>query len=154
MPVANRDVAAVQRWYPHIYLACHTQHHRRRSNAAQLTAHESSLLAHLSEHRPMRASDLARHLGVGPSTLSAAVKRLAALGYIIRAREDADGRAPALRLSPQGARAMQTGSVLDTARVRALLGKLSITDRERAIVGLQLLAEAARKLPHKRWSAQ
>jgi DNA-binding MarR family transcriptional regulator len=152
--VTNRDVAAVQRFYPQIYLACHTEHHRRRSNAAQLTTYESSLLSHLSEEEAMRASHLARHLGVGRSTLSASIKRLTSLGYIARAKEDADGRALALRLSPQGAKAMQAGSVLDSARVKALLAQLSTAQRERALEGLALLAHAATKVPPKGWRAR
>ena len=144
MRVANRDVAAVQRYYPQIYLACHTEHQRRRSNAARLTPNESSLLAHLSPETPMRAAALARHLGVGASTLSAAIKRLTTLGYIARARDTADRRALSLRLSEQGARAMQAGSVLETRRVAAILGRLSAADRGRAISGLRLLADAAR----------
>jgi DNA-binding MarR family transcriptional regulator len=145
MPVSNRDVSAVQRYYPQIYLACHTQHQRRRSNAASLTANESSLLAHLAHDEPLRASTLARHLGVGASTLSAAIKRLAALGYIVRERDHHDQRALALRLSAQGARAMQGSSVLETKRVAMMLSKLSAADRVRAIDGLRLLADAARR---------
>src|SRR5687767_8101371 len=121
MPVTNRDIAAVQRCYPKIYLACHTRHQRRRSNAAQLTAHESSLLAHLSADHPTRPSDLARHLGIGRSTISAAIKRLIAAGYITHARGADDGRVLALRLSAKGAKAMQAGSVLESSRVKAML---------------------------------
>ena len=147
MPVTNRDVAAVQRAYPKIYLACHTRHERRRANAAQLTAHESSLLAHLDPRRPMRAAALARHMGVTRSTLSAAIKRLTGLGYIASESDPADARALALRLSPQGARAMQAGSVLDSALVRRLLRALSEPERARAIAGLELLANAADTVP-------
>jgi MarR family transcriptional regulator, organic hydroperoxide resistance regulator len=149
MPVANRDVAAVQRDYPQIYLACHTRHQRRRSNPAQLTAQESSLLAHLSERDARRAADLARHLGVVPSTMSAALKRLSSLGYIARARDEADGRAAALRLTRLGSRALQAGSVLETARVAAMLATLSTADRARAIEGLALLARAAASMAQK-----
>jgi DNA-binding MarR family transcriptional regulator len=149
-PVSNRDVAAVQRWYPQIYLACHTRHTRRRSNGMRLTAHESSILAHLSADQPMRASELARHLGVGASTMSAALKRLTTLGYIARARDVSDQRAASLRLSRLGERAMQGGSVLETSRVAALLGRLTRADRARALSGLELLAGAARQLPNKR----
>src|SRR5918993_1062703 len=147
--VSNREVASVQRCYPQIYLACHTRHQRRRANAAALTAQESSLLAHLTVDTPTRAAALARHLGVGASTLSAAVKRLSALGYIARDRDKGDGRAVSLRLSPQGARAMQSGSVLDSARVATMLSQLRPTDRARAIEGLTLLAEAALRLSRK-----
>jgi DNA-binding MarR family transcriptional regulator len=152
--VTNREVAAVQRSYPKIYLACHTQHQRRRSNDAALTAHESSLLAHLSEEEPMRASELARHLGVGRSTLSAAIKRLTALGYIARAKEPRDARAVALRLSAQGAKAMQGGSVLESSRVKILLTSLKADERARAIEGLTLLAQAATRMPGRRGRAQ
>lgn len=143
MPVSTRDVEAVQRYYPQIYLACHTHHQRRRSNSASLTANESSLLAHLSPEVPMRAAVLARHLGVGASTLSAAVKRLTRMGYIVRTRDLHDARAAALRLSTQGIRAMQASSVLDAKRVAAMLKRLSAADRARALDGLRLLAQAA-----------
>jgi DNA-binding MarR family transcriptional regulator len=146
MPVSKHDIVSVQRSYPQIYLACHTRHERRRANAAGLTPQESSLLAHLSAATPMRSATLAKHLGVGASTLSAAVKRLTSLGYIARDRDDADGRAVSLRLSAQGAKAMQAGSVLDTTRVAAMLSQLNPTERARAIEGLALLADAARRL--------
>jgi DNA-binding MarR family transcriptional regulator len=149
MPVSNREVDALQRGYPQIYLACHTSHQRRRSNAAHLTSHESSLLAHLNRDRPLRAAALARHLGVGASTLSAAIKRLTSLGYIVREADAADGRAAALRLSPLGERAMQAGSVLDSRRVKELLSQLSIEERARALQGLALLAEAARRMSRR-----
>ena len=149
MDVRNQDVVSVQRYYPQIYLACHTRHMRRRSNAANLTAQESSLLAHLDQTRPTRAATLARHLGVGASTLSAAIKRLTALGYISRDRDNADTRALALRLSAQGARAMQAGSVLDSRLVAAMLSRLSADQRARAIEGLGLLAHAALCMPKR-----
>ena len=95
----------------------------------------------------MRAAALARHLGVSASTLSAAIKRLTALGYVARTRDERDGRAVALRLSPQGARAMQGGSVLDSRRVSMLLSRLQTADRVRAIEGLALLAHAAYHMP-------
>jgi DNA-binding MarR family transcriptional regulator len=146
MPVSNRDVAAVQRFYPQIYLACHTRHHHRRTKGAPLTPQESSILAHLDESTPIRAASLARHLGVVPSTMSAAIKRLTHLGYVVRDADGRDRRAAALRLSRQGARAMQAGSVLETTRVSAMLARLAAPDRARAIDGLGLLAAAARSL--------
>jgi DNA-binding MarR family transcriptional regulator len=149
MPVPIRDVAAVQRFYPQIYLACHTRHHRRRSNAARLTAQESGILAHLSERHSMRASELARHLGVGASTMSAAIKRLTAMDYIAREADESDRRAALLRLSKPGQRAMQAGSVLETSRVTAMLARLAPAERRHALSGLELLANAACQLPKK-----
>jgi DNA-binding MarR family transcriptional regulator len=144
--ISNRDVRAVQTCYPQIYLACHTRHQRRSSSAVRLSANDSMILSHLDERRAMRAGELARHLGVAASTLSAVVKRLTALGYIVRARDRADGRAAGLRLSAAGARAMQGGSVLDTRRVAALLSRLTARERALALDGLALLARASRSI--------
>jgi DNA-binding MarR family transcriptional regulator len=144
MPVSNRDVRVVQVAYPQIYFACHTRHGRRASSATQLSATDSTLLAHLDETRAVRATALARHLGLAASTLSAAIARLAALGYVQQRRGAQDGRAVDLLLSAKGAAAMQASSVLESARVKKMLERLPIGDRKRALAGLALLAKAAR----------
>jgi DNA-binding MarR family transcriptional regulator len=150
MEVSSTDVRAVQAFYPRIYLACHTRHVRRASTSAQLTERESSVLGHLHEQSAIRASELARHLGVSRSTISATIKRLVKLGYLERTRDERDARAAPLRLSLQGARAMQAGSVLETGRVKAMLARMTAAERRRAIEGLELLARAATALPRKR----
>ena len=71
------------------------------------------------------------------------------LGYISRDRDSGDARAVALRLSAQGARAMQAGSVLDSRLVAAMLSHLSTAQRARAIEGLALLAQAALRMPKR-----
>ncbi|HEX7136988.1 MAG TPA: MarR family winged helix-turn-helix transcriptional regulator [Vicinamibacterales bacterium] len=144
MAVSARDVRLVQFGYPQIYFACHTRHLRRASTPTRLSAADSALLAHLHERHGIQAGALAHHLGVAASTLSAAVKRLTSQGYISQDRVDGDGRAKSLRLARAGVAAMQAGSVLETARVRAMLGRLSGADRKRAVAGLSLLAKAAR----------
>src|SRR5215218_6421378 len=99
MPVSNRDVRVVQTAYPQIYFACHTRHVRRASTATQLSATDSTLLAHLDEDESVRPTALAEHLGLAASTLSAAIGRLNALGYVVQRRDAKDGRAIDLRLS-------------------------------------------------------
>lgn len=142
--VSNRDVRLVQVAYPQIYFACHTRHVRRASTATQLSATDSTLLAHLDEDDAVRPTALARHLGLAVSTLSAAIARLALLGYVVQRRDGKDGRAIDLRLSAKGAAAMQASSVLDSARVTRMLTQLSAADRKRALDGLTLLGRAAR----------
>lgn len=137
-------VVAVQRCYPQVYLACHTRHERARSSATRISPRDSSLLAHLHEDAPATPADLARHLGVGAPTLSAALKRLAALGYVSVRRNGADARRMDVRLTRAGARAMSASSVLDRARVERVLARLSTADRRRAVAGLELLARASR----------
>lgn len=144
MSVPNRDVRLVQVAYPQIYFACHTRHIRRASTPTRLSAADSTLLAHLDEERAMRPTALAKHLGLAASTLSAAINRLAKLGYVTLRRADVDGRAIDVRLSAKGAEAMQGSSVLESARVARMLGRLSGAERRRALDGISLLARAAR----------
>jgi len=144
MPVSNRDVRLVQVAYPQIYFACHTRHVRRASTATRLSAADSTLLAHLDEARATRPTALAKHLGLAASTLSAAIARLVRLGYVAPGKAVSDGRAVDLRLTEKGASAMQARSVLESARVAAMLARLSPTERRRALDGLGLLAKGAR----------
>ena len=145
MPVSNRDVRMVQVAYPQIYFACHTRHLRRASSATRISPADSTLLAHLDEDRPQRATVLARHLGLAASTLSAAIARLVKHGYVTQERDARDGRAVGLLLSSKGAAAMQASSVLETARVRKMLGRLTPHERRQALAGLDILARAAQE---------
>ena len=151
MAVASVDVRAVQAYPAHLPRLSHPAH-AAHTLAGDLTESEANLLGHLDERTPTRASTLARHMGVSRSSMSATIKRLITLGYIVRDEESGDRRAAALRLSIASARAMQAGSVLDTSRVKALLARLSPEDRAKAVDGLALLARAADSVPRKNWS--
>ena len=145
MAVSNRDVRLVQVAYPQIYFACHTRHIRRATTATRLSAADSTLLAHLDEERATRPTRLAKHLSLANSTLSAAIARLAKLGYASLARASKDGRAVDLRLTTKGAAAMQASSVLDADLVAKMLGHLSPAERKRALDGIGLLAKGAQR---------
>lgn len=82
--------------------------------------------------------------------MSAALKRLARLGYVAIRRDDDDARRVQLRLTARGVRAMGDSSVLETGRVRALLRHLTPAERRRAVEGLALLARAAGRLMDRR----
>jgi DNA-binding MarR family transcriptional regulator len=136
------ELLAIQRLYPQIYHACHARHPRSRArNGFRVSERDQSLLAHLSPHEGQRASDLARHVGVGLPTLSEAVGRLERQGYVARERA---GRAVLLKLTAQGAAALRGTSVLDDGRLRAALERLSPVERRAAVAGLERLAEACR----------
>jgi MarR family transcriptional regulator, organic hydroperoxide resistance regulator len=139
-------VLELQRLYPQIYLACHVDHVRAASTEYQLSSHDGSILAHLDSETGTSPRDLARHLGVVPSTLSASLKRLEKLGYITSAVHSSDRRRKLLRLTTPGARAMASTSVLDADRIRSLLLRLSASEQRDAIAGLSLLARAAREM--------
>jgi DNA-binding MarR family transcriptional regulator len=60
--------------------------------------------------------------------------------------DPADARRRLVRLTDAGRDAVARDSVLDPQRVAALLGKLPPAERRRAVDGLRLLGEAARRL--------
>lgn len=144
--MSSADVRLIQTCYPKIYLACHTRHRKAASSDTHISARDSSLLAHLDEAQGMTPTMLARHLGVGRSTLSAAMKRLAALGYVASTANGRDGRSTVLRLTARGAAAMRNSSVLEPERVKRLLAAMKPGDRQAALAGLALLADAAERM--------
>ncbi|HEX8217264.1 MAG TPA: helix-turn-helix domain-containing protein, partial [Allosphingosinicella sp.] len=87
----DQDLIDLLRSYPQIYLACHVEHRTRRSSDGGLTSREASFLTHVEAEGSSPAA-LARHLGIGRSTLSAALARLEGLGLIETERDDSDAR--------------------------------------------------------------
>lgn len=146
----KKDIETLQRAYPKIYLACHADHVKAKSTEFHLSARDSSILSHLDEKKPQTAQALALHLGVQPSTFSAALKQMVALGYVNRRADPKDGRTALLTLSRLGARAMAATSVLDANKVKALLAELQLAERREALAGITLLAEAAGRAQARR----
>jgi MarR family transcriptional regulator, organic hydroperoxide resistance regulator len=134
----------IQRAYPRIYHACHTRHQNSRTTTEQLSPRDSSLLAHLSDTTPTPHSELAHHLGLAKSTCTEALQWLEQCGYVQRVTPDGDARGAAWLLTAAGLEAMSNTSVLEAARLATVLDRLSPADRERAVAGLELLAEATR----------
>lgn len=139
----ERDaVKQVMELYPRIYFACHTRHVRDPKTQRVLSAHQASILDHLDEKEPLTLLDLARHMGVTASTMSLQIERLVRRGYVSRVRATEDGRRLQLLLTAAGVRVREAKSVLDPARVRALLARLTGEQQEAGIRGLALLARA------------
>jgi DNA-binding MarR family transcriptional regulator len=139
------EVYEVQRLYPQIYVACHTDHVRAVSTRWRVSSQDASILVHLDREFGLSPRALAGHLSVAPSTLSAALARLEKLGYLTNKPNERDRRKRELRLTPRGAEAISATSVLDAERVRAMLSHLKPEERKQALRGLALLAAAARK---------
>jgi DNA-binding MarR family transcriptional regulator len=144
--MANDDVYEVQRLYPQIFVACHTDHVRAVSTKWRVSSQDASILVHLDRELGLSPRALAGHLGVAPSTLSAAITRLYKLGYLTSKPHEKDRRKREIRLTARGAEAISSTSVLNAERVRAMLSKLKPGERKEALRGLALLAEAARRL--------
>ena len=137
------QVRLLQQLYPRIYIACHTDHVRAATSSVQLSARDSAILAHFEDSKSLRPSKLARHLGVARSTLSQALKKLVALGYISSQKNETDHRHLNLQLTKQGREAMQAASVLDKDKVAQLLRQLTPAQRKTGLEGLAVLARAA-----------
>jgi DNA-binding MarR family transcriptional regulator len=142
---SDEEVFEVQRLYPQIYLACHRNHVRAVSTEFRISSQDASILVHLDPESAASPQQLAKHLGVSPSTLSAATSRLGKLGYLEVKTSEKDGRKRELRLTKRGAQAISATSVLDQRKVLAVLNKLDANERKEALHGLGLLAKAARR---------
>jgi DNA-binding MarR family transcriptional regulator len=137
------DVATVLDAYPRIYFACHRRHVYDEEQRRLVSAHQASILDHLDAVESTVLSDLAKHMGVTPSTMSLAVDRLERNGYVVRERDAADRRRVRVRLTEAGERIRRANSVLDPALVAAMLEQLPAGERRDALRGLALLARAA-----------
>jgi DNA-binding MarR family transcriptional regulator len=139
-------MTAVMTLYPRIYFACHTRHVRDPQTQRLLSRHQASILDHLDEIEPTTVMDLAGHMGVTAATMSISIDRLERKGYVVRLKDAKDRRRVHVRLTTAGVRVREASSVLDPARVEALVARLNDEERTRAIEGLGLLADAAAAL--------
>jgi DNA-binding MarR family transcriptional regulator len=144
MPESGVEI--VLKCYPQIYFACHRRHVRDEKTGVVLSAHQASVLDHLDDVDGTNLLELARHMGVTASTMSLMVDRLERGGHVTRERSKEDGRRVVLRLTPAGVRIKRQQNVLEPNLVEALLGNLSERQRDDALRGLELLAEAAREV--------
>ena len=139
----SADAAQVFRDYPRIYFACHREHVRDPKTGLDVSARQVSILDHLDANHPTMVSDLAKHLGVTPATMSLAIGRLVDRGYVTRILDPVDRRKVQLRLTADGVRVTNANSVLEPALVEDMLNQLSAADRRTALNGLAVLARAA-----------
>jgi DNA-binding MarR family transcriptional regulator len=139
----DQAVSLVQFCYPQVYYACHTRHERKRSSALRLSRRDSEILVHLDPSSPTMLTHLARHMDLAASTASEAVSKLEAFGYVQKAHARAgDRRRVGIVLTAKGIDAVRAASVLEPARLRSVLARLSKRDRDAVVHGLTVLARA------------
>jgi DNA-binding MarR family transcriptional regulator len=131
--------------YAQIYFACHTRHVHDPETGTRVSARQASILSHLDSVEPTPVSELAEHMGVTVSTMSIAIDRLVRQGHVTRERSESDGRVRHVTLTAAGERLRAAQKVLEPELVRAMLARLSPSDRRDALRGLELLGGAARE---------
>ena len=105
-----------------------------RATPGQLT-----LLRVLVEHERCMMQELAEHLTVSPSTVTAMVKRLLLQGYVERNRDDTDWRTVWVRPTEQGRQAVATYDHLRLEALQYRLAQLSEAERQSLIASLPAL---------------
>lgn len=135
-------IRAIQRSYPIVWHRCHTGHTGRRS---ALSDREAMVLQHLSGgSMPPRV--LARHLGIAASTLSEVVNKLVARELVERKVDSDDKRRVTYEPTAAGEAEIDAASPLAYAQLERALGLLDEEQQVRAVEGLNLLADACRRL--------
>jgi DNA-binding MarR family transcriptional regulator len=117
--------------------------HLRRGDDPDLSEHERQFLHHIPAAAPgVTLGEVADHLALPRSSASVLVKDLARRGFVRRARDRADERRLALRLTAEGARRVAADSALDPDRLDAALAALGPAERDALVRALERVAEA------------
>ncbi|NNF11946.1 MAG: MarR family transcriptional regulator [Gemmatimonadetes bacterium] len=114
--------------------------------SVKVSSHQARILRQLDNEDPTMVGELADHFGVTPSTMSLNLSRLEEAGCVRRSRDPEDRRVMNVRLTPAGLRIKEATSVLDIARVDAVLASLRPEERARAVEGIGLLLEGAHRV--------
>jgi len=104
-----------------------------------LTPRQFAVLVVVSEQEGLTQSDLVMRTGIDRSTLADIVARLLSRGLIQRRRAKYDGRAYAIKLSAQGARALREAQPAAAATDMRLLASLPPGKRQDFLESLNLI---------------
>lgn len=110
-----------------------------RGKAGEAFPIQSYRLLGMLTHRPYTLTELARAQAVRPSTVSRAVRLLAARGWVAVERDPQDRRRVWIRLTPQGRRALNRLRARATTRLGRRLAALSPEERDLLAQALELL---------------
>ena len=144
--IAKSDVETVLECYVRIYFACHARSVSDPKKRSAISPNQANVLEYLDKEEGITVLDLARHLGVAPSTMSLTLDRLERGGFVFRRKDPTDGRRTMIVLTPDGERIKRKQKVLEPDLIAAMLNRLSSTRRREAIAGLRTLTEAADEL--------
>ncbi len=120
------------RFYSRLQIAAHVlkkSSDRQLLEVAGVTTAQMSALGIIASEETTTQTRLAAELGLNDSAITAMVRRLIDLKMVARVRDDKDGRAWLLKLTPIGAEAVKKASAITdqtSAKVDELLGAKTI----------------------------
>ncbi len=115
------------------------------ARASGLTPRQFAVLAVVADEEGLTQTELVERTGIDRSTLADIVARLLGRGLIQRRRSKDDARAYAIKLTPQGARALREAQPGAVATDSALLSVLPPAKRQEFLEALNLIVNAPRK---------
>ena len=115
------------------------------ARASGLTPRQFAVLVVVAEEEGLTQTDLVERTGIDRSTLADIVGRLLSHGLIQRRRAKEDARAYAIKLTPQGIKALRDAQPGAAAADARLLANLSPAKRQEFLESLSLIVAAARK---------
>lgn len=110
-----------------------------------LTPRQYAMLTTIAEEEGLSQTELVGRTGIDRSTLADIVARLIGRGLIQRRRSKHDGRAYAIKLSAQGAKALHDAEPGASATDSRLLATLPPAKRQEFIESLHTIVNGARK---------
>ncbi|HZP07753.1 MarR family winged helix-turn-helix transcriptional regulator [Methyloceanibacter sp.] len=115
------------------------------ARSSGLTPRQFAVLAVAAEEEGLTQTELVERTGIDRSTLADIVARLLSRGLIQRRRSKEDARAYAVKLTPQGARALREAQSGAVATDSTLLSVLPPAKRQDFLESLSLIVNAPRK---------
>ena len=110
-----------------------------------LTPRQYAVLTTIAEEEGLTQTELVARTGIDRSTLADIVARLIGRGLIQRRRAKHDGRAYAIKLSAQGAKALRDAEPGASATDSRLLATLPPAKRQEFLESLQTIVNGKRK---------
>ena len=109
-----------------------------------MTVAQAATLRALADEDDRRSSNLSRHLGVSPSTLTRNLDRLVERGLIERTADPSDRRAMVVSLTPAGQEAAATAEATELEFIQDVLNRLSTAGVRDVVPVLEHLLDAVR----------
>jgi len=121
--------------------------------AEDTTLAQYRALVVLASRGPQRVGDLARALGVTPSTAGRMCDRLVRKGLIRRHRARADRRAVQVSITGPGRQVVDEATARRRALLAGILGRLPARQQRAVATALRAFADAAGEIPDQQWPA-